>query len=62
MAILRERHREGQTMVLVTHDLRIASAADRVISMRDGRIAGETVIGDADRTEDPLARVVTVDG
>jgi ABC-type lipoprotein export system ATPase subunit len=48
--------------VLVTHDLRIASAADRVVNMRDGRIVGETVLGDADRAEDPLARVVALDG
>ena len=39
MSVLRERHRAGQTIVLVTHDLRVASAADRVIGMRDGQIA-----------------------
>jgi putative ABC transport system ATP-binding protein len=62
MSVLRERHDEGQTIVLVTHDLRIASAADRVVSMRDGRIAGETLLSDADRADDPLARVVALDG
>jgi putative ABC transport system ATP-binding protein len=60
MAVLRERHREGQTIVLVTHDLRIASSADRVISMRDGRIASETVIDEGERGADPLARVVSL--
>ena len=62
MAVLRERHREGQTIVLVTHDLRIASSADRVISMRDGRIADETVIGEGGGGADPLARVVALEG
>jgi putative ABC transport system ATP-binding protein len=60
MSVLRERHREGQTIVLVTHDLRIASSADRVIGMRDGRIASETVIEDGARGADPLARVVSL--
>jgi putative ABC transport system ATP-binding protein len=60
MSVLRERHGEGQTIVLVTHDLRIASSADRVVAMRDGRVASETVIEDADRGHDPLARVVAL--
>ncbi|GLY83904.1 ABC transporter ATP-binding protein [Actinoallomurus iriomotensis] len=33
---------EGQTLVIVTHDSRIAATADRVITMRDGALAGET--------------------
>jgi putative ABC transport system ATP-binding protein len=32
----------GQTLVLVTHDERVAAAADRVILMRDGMFTGET--------------------
>ena len=42
VAVLRERHADGQTIVLVTHDMRVASAAERVVAMRDGRIVGET--------------------
>jgi putative ABC transport system ATP-binding protein len=60
MGVLRERHREGQTIVLVTHDVRIASSADRVVGMRDGQIASETVIEDGERGADPLARVVSL--
>jgi putative ABC transport system ATP-binding protein len=60
MSVLRERHREGQTIVLVTHDLRIASSADRVVGMRDGRISSETVIDEGERGPDPLARVVSL--
>ncbi|MAG35338.1 MAG: ABC transporter ATP-binding protein [Dehalococcoidia bacterium] len=37
---------EGQTVVLITHDPRIASAAGRVIRLRDGRIADETRLDD----------------
>ena len=31
-------HRDGTTMVFVTHDAVIASAAQRVIRLRDGRV------------------------
>jgi putative ABC transport system ATP-binding protein len=41
VSVLRERAGEGQAIVLVTHDLRVASAARRVVRMRDGAIAGE---------------------
>jgi putative ABC transport system ATP-binding protein len=34
--------RAGRTLVLVTHDSRIAATADRVISMRDGVFVSET--------------------
>lgn len=32
----------GQTLVMVTHDERVAATADRVISMRDGTLADDT--------------------
>jgi putative ABC transport system ATP-binding protein len=32
----------GQTLVVVTHDERIAATADRLISMRDGAFVDET--------------------
>ena len=32
----------GQTLVIVTHDSRIAATADRLITMRDGRFVDET--------------------
>ena len=61
MSVLRERHREGQTIVLVTHDLRVASTADRVISLRDGRIADETSVGAGEGGRDALSRVVALE-
>ena len=33
---------EGFTLVVVTHDERVAATADRLISMRDGAFAGDT--------------------
>jgi putative ABC transport system ATP-binding protein len=35
-------HEAGQTLVVVTHDPRIAATADRLISMRDGVFVDET--------------------
>jgi putative ABC transport system ATP-binding protein len=35
-------HEAGQTLVVVTHDARIAATADRLISMRDGTFIDET--------------------
>lgn len=40
MALLKELHAAGSTIVMVTHDPRYASFADRTIHMLDGRIAG----------------------
>jgi len=35
-------HVAGQTLIIVTHDSRIAATADRMISMRDGALTDET--------------------
>src|SRR5580704_7074179 len=35
-------HAAGQTLVIVTHDPRVAATADRLISMRDGAFVDET--------------------
>jgi putative ABC transport system ATP-binding protein len=40
--LLRHLHRGGQTIVMVTHDPEVASAADRVVRMRGGRIESQT--------------------
>ncbi|MGV2704852.1 UNVERIFIED_CONTAM: MacB family efflux pump subunit [Aeromonas salmonicida] len=38
MAILKELHAQGHTIILVTHDMAVASHADRIITLRDGRV------------------------
>jgi putative ABC transport system ATP-binding protein len=43
MALLRELHAEGLTLVLVTHDERIAASAGRQILVRDGKVVGDRV-------------------
>jgi putative ABC transport system ATP-binding protein len=37
--LLSRLHTGGQTIVLVTHDAGVASAAERIVRMRDGRVA-----------------------
>jgi putative ABC transport system ATP-binding protein len=39
LALLEELHAKGQTIVLVTHDAAIASHAERVVRMIDGKVA-----------------------
>src|SRR3954469_3327866 len=43
MELLRELHREGATICMVTHDPRFARHADRTIHLFDGRVVEETV-------------------
>ena len=37
-------HAAGQTLVIVTHDPRVAATADRMISMRDGAFTDQTML------------------
>ncbi|MCK9467539.1 MAG: ABC transporter permease [Candidatus Absconditabacterales bacterium] len=39
MALLRELNNKGITVIIVTHDSNVASYADRIIHIRDGKIA-----------------------
>ncbi len=43
MELLRNLHREGATICMVTHDPRFARCADRAIHLFDGRIVEESV-------------------
>ena len=42
LRLLDRLHAGGQTIVIVTHDERVAATADRLISMRDGAFVEET--------------------
>jgi ABC-type lipoprotein export system ATPase subunit len=42
LRLFEDLHSSGQTLVIVTHDSRIAATADRLISMRDGAFVDET--------------------
>ena len=50
MTLLHRLHKEGRTLVIVTHDSKIASAAERCVHIEDGRIrrhAGDVPPGQA---------------
>ena len=42
--LLRRLHAEGQTILLVTHDERVAAGAERTLEMRDGRLSSGPVL------------------
>ncbi|GAA5071628.1 putative ABC transport system ATP-binding protein [Thermocatellispora tengchongensis] len=44
LRLLGEVHRDGQTIIMVTHDARVASLADRVVSLLDGQIVDDGAI------------------
>ncbi|MFI6517761.1 ABC transporter ATP-binding protein [Spirillospora sp. NPDC050679] len=44
LRLFAELRAEGRTLVVVTHDPRIAGAVDRVITMRDGAFVDQTVL------------------
>ncbi len=52
MALLRDLHREGRTILLITHDEKVAAHAQRIITLRDGKIVGDGV---EDRSGRPLS-------
>jgi putative ABC transport system ATP-binding protein len=58
IGILRECHGRGQTVVLVTHDPNVASAADRVVRMRDGAIVGENRLEGREPSSEVLRSLV----
>lgn len=44
MQIMRDLHKEGRTVILITHDNEIADQADRVIKIKDGHIESDTIM------------------
>ncbi|UYO01375.1 MAG: MacB family efflux pump subunit [Devosia sp.] len=57
MALLRELHGDGHTIILVTHDPQIAAQAERVIEISDGEIIADTRNVPLRETDTPSASV-----
>jgi putative ABC transport system ATP-binding protein len=53
-------HESGQTLVIVTHEQRVAATADRLISMRDGVFVDETRMTGGSRGN--LAKLIGLGG
>jgi putative ABC transport system ATP-binding protein len=55
MSLLAEIHRSGgTTILLVTHDVKVAAKTGRVLFILDGKIAGEYLAGAYDEAGDGL--------
>ena len=52
-------HTSGFTLVIVTHDERVAATADRLVSIRDGALVDETRLTGGTRGN--LANLVTLE-
>jgi putative ABC transport system ATP-binding protein len=61
MRLLGRAHTDGQAILLVTHDARVASAADRVISLFDGMVMDDAVVRQPSRPA-PLPSVLKLRG
>ncbi len=44
LGLLRAARERGQTLLIATHDARVAAAADRVVALRDGLVSDETAL------------------
>ncbi|KGQ71190.1 macrolide transporter [Chelonobacter oris] len=55
MQILQDLHREGHTIILVTHDKDVADYANRIIEIKDGRI-----INDSRRSDEIIEKDIAV--
>lgn len=53
MQIMKDLHKEGRTIILITHDNEIAARAERIIKIKDGRIESDTAegVGEDEREE-----------
>jgi putative ABC transport system ATP-binding protein len=47
--LLGELHAEGLSIILVTHDPTVAAHADRLITVRDGRLVGDELLGRSEK-------------
>jgi ABC-type lipoprotein export system ATPase subunit len=44
LAIFRRLNREGRTIIMVTHDEAVAEHANRIIQLKEGRVASDTIV------------------
>jgi putative ABC transport system ATP-binding protein len=56
LRLLRRAHVAGQTILMVTHDAKVAGLADRVICLFDGMIADDAKVVPAQRYRDKQGR------
>ena len=65
--ILTQLNEEGQSIIMVTHDIKAASRGNRLIYLKDGRIDGDLALGrykekDSDSREDKIFEFIKSKG
>lgn len=61
LRLLRLTHEQGQTILVVTHDPNVASIAQRVVFMKDGRITHEANLEDQFDTKGLLTELIEME-
>lgn len=61
MQLLIKTHEQGQTVLVVTHDPNVASIAQRVIFMKDGKITHETALENQPDSKNLLIEMLEVE-
>lgn len=54
MVLFDELHRQGQTIVMVTHEKDVAEHAERILQMQDGQIISDEITGSNRRTPEAI--------
>ena len=62
LALFAGLREDRQTLLVVTHDARVAATADRLLSMRDGAIVAQTRLDARSDSAGVLARLVDLGG
>jgi putative ABC transport system ATP-binding protein len=55
LTIFKRLHKQGRTIIVVTHDSHVAEHADRIIVLRDGRIVADRAVAEPRDAEAELA-------
>jgi macrolide transport system ATP-binding/permease protein len=61
LSVLKELHSQGHTIIIVTHDLRVAQHAGRIIELRDGAVVSDQRFAGTTSTR-PTGRVTRLFG
>ncbi|MBA4369978.1 MAG: macrolide ABC transporter ATP-binding protein [Coriobacteriaceae bacterium] len=58
MSILQDLNRQGITIIVVTHDPRVAQHAERIVHLSDGRIVRHEIVEDRTCADDEMAEIL----